>query len=139
MMWGDFSRNMGRAGLYFLPKNMTMKGSNYIHVLKHHMLAFLRVHQCDHFMYDGAPAYNSKSVSKFLTEYNIKVFKSPGNSPDLNPIENAWNYLKTKFQETRPSNIDDLQKGTKKALRNSGLLLFCFFCGFHAQKTLNGH
>ena len=113
MMWGAFSGNMGRAGLYFLPKNMTMKGSNYIYVLKHHMLAFWRIHQCDHFMYNGAPAHKSKSISKFLTEHNIKVLKWPGNSPDLNPIKNAWNYLKTKLQETRPSNIDDLQKELK--------------------------
>ena len=38
MVWGAFSGNMGRAGLYFLPKNVTMKGSNYIHVLKDQIL-----------------------------------------------------------------------------------------------------
>ena len=65
-------------------------------------------------MYDGAPAHKSKSVSKFLTEHNIKVLEWFGNLPDLNPIESAWNYLKNKLQETRPSNIDDLQKELKK-------------------------
>ena len=30
IVWGAFSGNMGRAGLYFLPKNATMKGSIYI-------------------------------------------------------------------------------------------------------------
>ena len=74
------------AARFVLPKNVTMKGSNYIHVLKAHMLAFWRIHQCNHFMHDGAPAHKSKSVSKFLIEHNLKVFEWPDNSPDLNPI-----------------------------------------------------
>ena len=39
-VWGAFSGNMGRAGLYFLPKNVTMKG-NYIHILKAHSYAHI--------------------------------------------------------------------------------------------------
>ena len=78
-------------------------------------------------MYDGAPAHKSKSISKFLTEHNIKVFKWPGNSPDLNPIKNAWNYLKTKLQETRPSNIDDVKKEPKKACVTLGSSYFASF------------
>ena len=78
-------------------------------------------------MYSGAPPHKSKSVSKFLTEHNIKVFKWPGNSPELNPIKNAWNYLKTKLQETRPSNIDDLQKEPKKLCVTLGSSYFASF------------
>ena len=44
VVWGAFSGNMGRAGLHFLPKNVTIKGSNYIHILKDHMLAFWRIY-----------------------------------------------------------------------------------------------
>ena len=98
MVWDAFSGNMGHAGLYFLPENVIMKRSNYNHVLKDHMLAFWRIHQCDHFMHDRAPAHKSKSVSKFLTEHNIKVLEWPGNSPDFNPIKNAWNYPKKNFK-----------------------------------------
>ena len=65
-------------------------------------------------MHDGAPAHKSKSVSKFLTEHNIKVLEWLGNSPDFNPIENAWKYLKNKLQQTQSNNIDDLQKELKK-------------------------
>jgi len=32
-MWGAFSGNVGRAGLYFLTKNVTMRGSNHINAL----------------------------------------------------------------------------------------------------------
>ena len=60
MVWGAFSGNLGRAGLYFLPKNTTIRGSNYIDVLKDHLLTFWKIHQCDYFMQDGAPAHNQK-------------------------------------------------------------------------------
>jgi len=124
--------------LYFLPKNVTMRGSNYINVLKEHLLAFWRIHQCDHVMHDGAPGHKSKIVTKFLNDNNINVLECPGNSPDLNPIENAWNYLKTKVQERKPSNINDLQEELK-TLGNPGLHLLRLPSWFHAQKASNGH
>lgn len=47
MVWGAFSGNKGRGGLYFLPKNVTMKATNYITVLEEHLLNFWKIHQCD--------------------------------------------------------------------------------------------
>ena len=37
MMWGAFNGNLGRDGLYFLTKNITMKGSIHINILKEHL------------------------------------------------------------------------------------------------------
>ena len=98
MVWDAFSGNMGHAGLYFLPENVIMKRSKYIHVLKDHMLAFWRIHQCDHFMHDRAPAHKSKSVSKFLTEHNIKV----------------WNGLATRQTLTQSKMPGIIQKKTSR-------------------------
>ena len=70
MVWGAFSGTHGRDGLYFLPKNVTMRGSNYLQVLQNHLLPFLGIHEPTHFTLDGAPAH----------------LEWPGNSPDLNPI-----------------------------------------------------
>ena len=44
MAWGAFSGNKGRGGLYFLPKNVTMRGDNYLRVLDQHMLPFWDIH-----------------------------------------------------------------------------------------------
>ena len=35
--WGAFSGNLSRAGLYFFPKNVTIKGSIFINILKEHL------------------------------------------------------------------------------------------------------
>ena len=66
MVWGAFSGDKGRRGLYFLPKNVTMRGDNYLKILGHHMLPFWDIHRCNHFMQDGAPAHRSKVVKKWL-------------------------------------------------------------------------
>ena len=40
MMRGVFSGDNGRGGLYFLPKNVTMREEGYLRVFDHHMLPF---------------------------------------------------------------------------------------------------
>jgi len=37
-------------------------------------------------------------VKKFLSDNNIEVLKWPGDSPDLNPIENLWAIIKKELQ-----------------------------------------
>lgn len=46
------------------------------------------------FMQDGAPCHTAKSVKAFLQERNIPLLSWPGNSPDMNPIENIWELVK---------------------------------------------
>ncbi|KAG0728835.1 Transposable element Tcb1 transposase [Chionoecetes opilio] len=55
----------------------------------------------------------SLAVKNFLKEHKINVLEWPGNSPDLNLIENAWSHMKKKVQASRPSNIKDLQEALK--------------------------
>jgi len=39
-------------------------------------------------MHDGAPCHKCGSVTEFMEEYGIETLPWPGNSPDMNPIEN---------------------------------------------------
>ena len=49
MVWGCYSGNMGKGDLNFLPKNVTMRGDNYVNVLKDHLIPFLDKHSCHTF------------------------------------------------------------------------------------------
>ncbi|KAG7155141.1 Transposable element Tcb1 transposase-like 4 [Homarus americanus] len=46
MVWGCFSGAVGRGGLYFLPRNVTMNSDQYIEVSNEHLLTFYDIHGC---------------------------------------------------------------------------------------------
>jgi len=56
------------------------------------------------FQQDGAPCHTTKKCKKWFIENNIEVLDWPGNSPDLNTIENLWSRLKRAVAAKRPSN-----------------------------------
>lgn len=108
MIWGSFSGEMGRGGIYFLPKNATMNGDRYIEVLQTHMLDFYEIGDCNFFMQDNAPCHKAKRVMKWLQNKKVDVLEWPGNSPDLNPIEELWANMKLKLQEKNTSTPQQL-------------------------------
>ena len=75
MVWGDFSGDKGRGGLYFFSKNVTMRGDSYLRVLHHHMLPFCDIRRCNHFMQDGDPVHRSRVVKKWLKYNHVPVLK----------------------------------------------------------------
>jgi transposase len=110
MVWGCFSGQKGRGGLYFLPKNCTMNGERYKEVLDDHLIPFMRLHKSKYFLQDGAPCHKSKKVMDHLKEFKKEfgILDWPGNSPDLNPIENCWSHMKRKLKDN--GNITSLPK-----------------------------
>ncbi|KAF2366161.1 Lethal giant larvaeue 2 [Trinorchestia longiramus] len=69
----------------------------------------MTVHRCSIFMHDGGPCYRARIVSSYLAEKNIQVVEWPGNSPDLNPIENMWSVMKNKASEKQPLSLKVLE------------------------------
>jgi hypothetical protein len=62
------------------------------------------------FQHDNDPKHTAGVTKSYLTGADIETLPWPSQSPDLNPIENIWNYLKVQIgsQERRPSSIHEL-------------------------------
>ncbi len=58
---------------------------------------------------DNDPKRTSKSTSEWLKKNKIKVFESPNQCPDLNPIEMLWHDLKQSIHARKPSNVAELK------------------------------
>ena len=64
------------------------------------------------FMHDGAPCHKAKAVTEYLRVNDVQVLEWPGNSPDMNPIENIWGILKAEMSKktitTRTQLVEEL-------------------------------
>ena len=78
-----------REDFIFFRKTKEMNADLYVKVLKERMLNFFRIHGSEVFMHDSSPCHKAKKVSRFLDQKQINVLEWPGNSLDLNPIENC--------------------------------------------------
>lgn len=57
---------------------------------------------------DGAPCHKAKKCLTWFKDNKVQLLDWPGNSPDLNPIENLWARLKRVVASKRSSNKRDL-------------------------------
>lgn len=109
MVWSVIS-GMGTGRLYIV--DGMMRQDQYKKVLETRLIPqinewFADPSECT-FMHDSAPCHKAKSVTTFLEMKQIKVLPWPGNSPDLNPIENAWELLKRKISKENTTNKQNL-------------------------------
>ena len=51
------------------------------------------------FLQDGDPSQNSKKANNAMYKVGAKKFSIPARSPDMNPIENVFNYVRTELHE----------------------------------------
>jgi hypothetical protein len=100
MFWGCISKH-GRGPL--LAIDGTLNGIKYIEVLRNELLPeieYARETFGANFklMQDNAPAHRAKVVKDFLAANDIEFLEWPPYSPDLNPIENVWQWVKHKLE-----------------------------------------
>ena len=113
MIWGCISAQ-GRGGLWFLPKKTTINGTVYLNILKEKLRFWMNFRDCQVFQHDGAPCHRRKDVKEWLATENIQELGPwPGQSPDINPIENCWHILKSKVRELKPTSMSDLEEKIK--------------------------
>ena len=108
MIWGALS-GVGRGPLHFLPPGTMVNGTRYLQILREKLPTFMEIQRCTHFLQDGAPCHTSRAVKEWFRTEDIQLISPwPGNSPDLNVIENAWTKLKAKVSEYNPASIPSL-------------------------------
>ncbi|CAJ0953436.1 unnamed protein product [Ranitomeya imitator] len=111
-VWGCFSAK-GIGSLTVLPKNTAMNKEWYQNVLQEQLLPTVQEQfgtQQRLFQHDGAPCHKAKVITKWLMEQNIEILGPwPGNSPDLNPIENLWSIIKRRVDKQKPTNSGKIQ------------------------------
>lgn len=101
MVWSVFCWH-GTGRLYIV--DGTIRQDQYIRVLQTKLVPQITEWYPDWdftFMQDGAPCHKARKVMTFLEGSGIDVLPWPGNSPDLNPIENLWAIVKKKLKKIK--------------------------------------
>jgi len=111
MVWGCMTYH-GVGDASWIPGKINAEA--YIDVLKDYVLASRDWYGMDPetfiFQQDNASVHTAHIVKAFFAESNLTVLEWPANSPDLNPIENLWWYLKRELglYTEAPKTLDEL-------------------------------
>ena len=109
MVWACFSfHSVGK--LVFLPMNIRMNQNSYFELILDELELCMDRCQVDIFMQDRASCQTAKLIINCFEFCNVKLLTPwPGNSPDLNPIENLWAFIKCQLQDRNTSFLPHLQ------------------------------
>jgi transposase len=104
MIWGGIWWD-GRSKLHFVEGTIDAEYYQQILnecVIKPHLAEEKSVLQ------DGARPHIAQSTLEFVDEADITILQNPVNSPELNPIEKVWNWMKVEKNKRNPQTKDEL-------------------------------
>ena len=112
-VWAGISRHGATKICIF---DGIMDAELYCNILETTLVPFITETLPDHrFMQDNDPKHTSRRARAFLEEKGINWWRTPPESPDLNPIEDLWHELKFYLEtKVKPTNKQELVAGIKK-------------------------
>jgi transposase len=114
MIWGAIWLG-GRSDIIFMERDMTAKKEGYTQksYLKVLEEAIPTIYQPGMiFMQDNAPIHTATRVIQWFQDHAVLLLPWPPYSPDLNPIEHLWAYLKSYINEQYPE-LNDMGKSNE--------------------------
>ena len=93
-----------------------MDAELYCNILQTTLVPFINETFPEHrFMQDNDPKHTSRQARAFMEEKGINWWRTPPESPDLNPIEDLWHELKFYLEtKVKPQNKHELVAGIKR-------------------------
>lgn len=113
-VWAGISMR-GRTGICIFEG--VMNAELFVEILDKTLLPFIdSVYPEGHqFMQDNDPKHSSNMTKQWLEDNSVSWWKTPAESPDLNPIENLWHELKEYIRrEIKPKVKAELIDGIQK-------------------------
>ena len=80
-------------------------------ILQAHVVPFVRQHAVT-LRHDNAKPHVARVVTDFLTQQNVNVLPWPAVSPDLSPIEHAWDEMERRLRQlpNQPVTLAELSR-----------------------------
>ena len=112
-VWGGISKQGATQLVIF---DGIMNATRYGDILKASLVPFIRKNYPEsHRLYqDNDPKHTSRYIQRFFDMNKVNWWKSPAESPDLNPIEKVWGSMKTYLRDKhKPKNLEQLKEGIR--------------------------
>ena len=110
-VWAGISKR-GATGIAIF--DGIMNAALYVNILEQTLLPFLKTTFPDghRFQQDNDPKHTSNLAQQWFADHGVNWWKTPAESPDMNPIENLWHELKEHIRRiVKPDTKDELVKG----------------------------
>jgi transposase len=104
MVWGGIWTT-GRTKLHICEGNVD--SDEYCNILFKHLIEDNK----DEFktvLQDGAKSHTSKYTKDFIKNFELEIKQNPPHSPDLNPIEKIWGWMKQQQQQIETHSREEL-------------------------------